>query len=113
MVTSGVPEYLFELYVAGDDLRSRTAINTLTAMCDERLAGRYGLEVIDVLLHPERAESAKILATPTLVRREPAPGVRVIGDLSLTPHLACQGGRAGRRWRAETERPSEKFVRYP
>ena len=92
MVFSGVPEYLFELYVAGDDLRSRTAIHTLTAMCDERLAGRYGLEVIDVLLHPERAESAKILATPTLVRREPAPGVRVIGDLSLTRSVLARLG---------------------
>ena len=92
VVASSVPEYLFELYVAGDDLRSRTAIKTLTAMCDERLAGRYCLEVIDVLLQPERAESAKILATPTLVRREPGPGVRVIGDLTLTRSVLARLG---------------------
>lgn len=92
MVFSVVPEYLFELYVAGDDIRSRTAVETLTAMCDERLAGRYGLEIIDVLLDPERAESAKILATPTLVRREPSPNVRVIGDLTLTRTVLARLG---------------------
>ncbi|MFO7545106.1 MAG: circadian clock KaiB family protein [Trueperaceae bacterium] len=80
-------EYIFELYVAGDGIRSRRAVETLTTMCDERLAGRYGLAVIDVLEEPERAEHAKILATPTLLRRAPGPEVRVIGDLTLTRHV--------------------------
>lgn len=92
VVASGVPEYIFELYVAGDGIRSRTAVETLTNMCNERLAGRYGLEVIDVLVEPERAESAKILATPTLLRREPAPDVRVIGDLTLTRSVLARLG---------------------
>lgn len=80
-------EYVFELYVAGDGVRSRRAVETLTTMCDERLAGRYGLTVIDVLEEPERAEHAKILATPTLLRRAPGPEVRVIGDLTLTRYV--------------------------
>lgn len=82
-----MPEYIFELFVAGDGLRSRRAVETLTTMCDERLAGRYGLAVIDVFAEPERAEHAKILATPTLLRRAPGPEVRVIGDLTLTRHV--------------------------
>ncbi len=84
MLASSVTEYLFELYVAGDGVRSRTAIDSLTRMCDERLAGRYDITVIDVLVHPEHAEQAKILATPTLLRRRPAPDIRIIGDLALT-----------------------------
>ena len=92
VIASRVPEYLFELYVAGGGIRSRTAVETLTAMCDERLAGRYGLEVIDVLVDPERAEHAKILATPTLLRRKPAPDVRVIGDLTLTRSVLAKLG---------------------
>lgn len=92
MVMSIVSEFHFELYVAGDGVRSRTAINTFTAMCEERLAGRYGLEVIDVLVDPERAESAKILATPTLLRRTPGPSFRIIGDLTLTRSVLARLG---------------------
>jgi circadian clock protein KaiB len=84
VLESCVPEYVFELYVAGDGNRSRSAVETLTAMCDERLGRRYVLLVIDVLVDPERAEHAKILATPTLLRRAPAPEIRIIGDLTLT-----------------------------
>jgi circadian clock protein KaiB len=84
VLPSGVSEYHFELYVAGDGFRSRTAVDALTSMCDERLAGRYDITVIDVLLHPERAEEAKILATPTLLRRRPEPHIRIIGDLGMT-----------------------------
>lgn len=85
-------EYHFELYVAGDGIRSRTAIETFTTMCDQRLAGRYGLEVIDVLFDPGRAESAKILATPTLLRRSPGPPFRIIGDLTLTRSVLAKLG---------------------
>lgn len=92
MLSYLVSEYNFELYVAGDGVRSRTAIETLTAMCEERLAGRYELAVIDVLLDPARAESAKILATPTLLRREPTPSVRIIGDLTLTASVLARLG---------------------
>jgi circadian clock protein KaiB len=87
-----VPEYMFELYVAGDGYRSRIAVDTFTAMCDDRLPGRYDLVVIDVLVDPERAERAKILATPTLLRRKPAPDVRIIGDLTLTRSVLAKLG---------------------
>jgi circadian clock protein KaiB len=87
VLPSLVTEYLFELYVAGDGIRSRTAIEALTSMCDERLPGRYAITVIDVLVRPEQAESAKILATPTLLRRRPEPDIRIIGDLRLTQRV--------------------------
>jgi circadian clock protein KaiB len=87
VLPSSVTEYLFELYVAGDGIRARTAVEALTRMCDERLSGRYAITVIDVLVHPEEAESAKILATPTLLRRRPEPDIRIIGDLQLTQRV--------------------------
>ncbi len=92
MLSFLVSEYHFELYVAGNGLRSRAAIETLTAMCEERLARRYQLTVIDVLVDPELAESAKILATPTLLRRKPGPPVRIIGDLTLTASVLVKLG---------------------
>ena len=48
----------------------------------QELEGRYELEIVDVLEHPQRAEDEKILATPTLIKQLPPPLRRVIGDLS-------------------------------
>ena len=70
------------LYVAGDTPRSRLAVANLERICEEDLAGRYTLEIIDVLENPDAAEMDKILATPTLVKQLPPPLRRVIGDLS-------------------------------
>ena len=92
VVACVVREYAFELYVAGDGIRSSAAVETVTTMCDERLAGRYDLVVIDVLVDPERAEQARILATPTLLRRRPVPDVRIIGDLTLTRSVLAKLG---------------------
>jgi circadian clock protein KaiB len=106
VVRSGVTKYVFELYVAGDGLRSDLAVETIKAMCDERLSGRYELVVIDVLVDAERAERAKILATPTLLRRLPLPDVRIIGDLTLTRRvLAMLGVPQESTQRVRLERP--------
>ena len=74
--------YRFTLYVAGDSPRSAQAIRNLRGLGDERLHGGYDLAVIDVLTDPERAELARILTTPTLVKDSPLPARRVTGDLS-------------------------------
>jgi circadian clock protein KaiB len=75
------------LYVAGQSPRSLQAFANLKAMCDERLAGRYEIEVIDLLEHPALARSDDILALPTLVRRLPEPVRKVVGDLSDTERV--------------------------
>lgn len=62
--------------------RAQVAIANLKRICEADLAGRYTLEIIDVLEHPELAERDKILATPTLIKQLPPPLRRVIGDLS-------------------------------
>jgi circadian clock protein KaiB len=70
------------LYVAGQTPKSLTAFSNLKRLCEEHLAGRYQIDVIDLMKEPQRAQGDQILAIPTLVRKLPAPMRRVIGDLS-------------------------------
>jgi circadian clock protein KaiB len=75
------------LYVAGQTPKSLTAIANLKAICEDHLAGRYTIEVIDLLVNPQLAAGDQILAVPTLVRRLPPPIKRVIGNLSDTERV--------------------------
>lgn len=70
------------LYVAGQSPRSLRAFVNLKDLCEEHLAGRYEIEVIDLIERPSLARSDDILAIPTVVRRSPAPPRKIIGDLS-------------------------------
>jgi len=70
------------LYVAGQTVKSVTALANLKKYCEEHLKGRYQLEVIDLLQNPQLAEGDQILAIPTLVRKVPSPIRKIIGDLS-------------------------------
>ncbi len=70
------------LYVAGETPRSITALANLKRFCEERVPGKYRIEVIDLLRKPQLASGDQILAVPTLVRRLPMPIRKVIGDLS-------------------------------
>ena len=84
---SRLGRYVLELYIAGTTPRSAAAVVNVRQICDEHLEGRYDLEVIDVLRHPERAVAGQILAAPTLVKRLPSPVRRFIGDMSKTDRL--------------------------
>lgn len=70
------------LYVAGQSPKSVRAFTNLKRLCEERLAGRYRIEVVDLLKHPQLAAGDQILAIPTLVRLLPEPIKKIIGDLS-------------------------------
>ena len=72
------------LYVAGQTPKSIKAFANLRKLCEERLAGRYKIEVIDLLENPQLASGDQIFAIPTLVRRVPTPIRKIIGDLSNT-----------------------------
>ena len=76
--------YHLRLYVAGQTRKSLAAVANLKRVCEDHLAGRYDIEVIDLLENPQLAAGDQILAIPTLVRRLPAPLKRIIGDLSNT-----------------------------
>jgi circadian clock protein KaiB len=75
------------LYVAGQTPKSLTAFTNLKRLCEERLQGRYVIEVIDLLKTPQLAEDDQILAIPTLVRKLPFPIRKIIGDLSNTERV--------------------------
>jgi circadian clock protein KaiB len=72
------------LYVAGHTARSLAAFANLKAICEEHLAGKYHIEVIDLLKNPQLAKGDQIVAVPTLVRRLPEPVRKIIGSLSDT-----------------------------
>lgn len=74
--------YVLRLYVTGTTSRSIKAISTIHALCEEHLKGRYDLKVIDIYQQPDDARQQHIIAAPTLVRTEPLPARRIIGDLS-------------------------------
>ncbi len=79
--------WYLRLYVAGQSPKSLRAFANLTTLCEEHLAGRYEIELIDLVDDPSLARSDDILAIPTLVRRLPAPQRRIIGDLSNTERV--------------------------
>jgi circadian clock protein KaiB len=70
------------LYIAGQTPKSVLALKNINKYCEEYLAGKYSIEVIDLLKNPQLAEGDQIFAIPTLVRKVPEPLRKIIGDLS-------------------------------
>ena len=75
-------EYLLRLYVAGQTPKSVQAFANLKKICEEHLAGRYQIEVVDLLQNPALARGHQILALPAVVRQLPPPVKKIIGDFS-------------------------------
>jgi circadian clock protein KaiB len=82
------------LYVAGESPTSLDAFANLRDLCETHLAGRYRIEIIDLVEQPLLARRDDVVAVPMLVRHRPLPSLRVIGDLSNTrrvlDHLQLQ-----------------------
>lgn len=74
--------YLLKLYVSGNSPQSIRAILNIKKICEEKLKGKYILEVIDLYQKPEYAKEADLVAVPTLIKKLPLPLRRVIGDMS-------------------------------
>ena len=70
------------LYTAGQTPKSMAAIKNLKRLCEQHLAGRYHIEVIDLMVNPRLAKEDQIVAIPTLVRKLPDPLRKIVGDLS-------------------------------
>jgi len=75
------------LYVAGQTPKSMAAFANLKTLCEEHLAGKYAIEVIDLLVNPTLARGDQIIAIPTLARKLPEPIRKIIGDLSNTERV--------------------------
>ena len=77
-------KYVLRLYVTGLTPKSTLAIANVRRICEEYLAGRYELEVIDIYQQPRLAKGEQIIAAPTLIKTLPLPLRRLIGDISDT-----------------------------
>jgi circadian clock protein KaiB len=75
------------LFVAGQTAKSTRALANLKVLCEERLKGRYQIEVIDLLENPHLARGDQIVAVPTLEIKLPQSVQRIIGDLSNTDRV--------------------------
>ncbi len=72
----------FRLYIAGHSAKDELIIDNVKQILKGEYDTGYQLEVIDVIEHPELATRDYILATPTLVKHDPPPVRRIIGDFS-------------------------------
>jgi circadian clock protein KaiB len=82
--TQQAEKWNLRLYTAGQSPKSLAALANLKRVCEDHLAGRYQIEVIDLLKNPRLAKDDEIVAIPTLVRKLPEPLRRLVGDLSDT-----------------------------
>jgi circadian clock protein KaiB len=83
----GEAKWMLRLYVAGQTLKSIVARGNLHRICEQYLPNRYHVDVIDLLENPQLARGDQILAVPTLVREQPTPMKKIIGDLSNTDRV--------------------------
>ena len=74
--------WVLRLFVARESIASATAVVQLRRIQAEYLPPKSVLEVIDIFDDPDSAEAEQVLAIPTLVRKQPLPVRRIIGDLS-------------------------------
>ena len=79
--------WVLRLYVAGQTPKAITAFTNLKKICEEKLEGKFSIEVIDLLKNPQLGAEDQILALPTLVRKLPVPVRKIIGDLSNTERV--------------------------
>lgn len=77
-------EWILRLYVTGKSPKCLRAIQNLERICEEYLAGKYRIELVDLVANPRLARGDQIVAVPTLVKRIPQPMRQIIGDLSDT-----------------------------
>ncbi len=75
-------KYVLRLYVAGTDRKSSKAIANLRRVCEEHLAGRYELKIIDIKEKGTLARDEQIVAVPVLIKQIPEPLRKLIGDMS-------------------------------
>jgi circadian clock protein KaiB len=77
-------EYVLRLYVTGMTPKSTQAIANVQKLCEKHLKGCYELKVIDIYQQPKLARGEQIIATPTLIKKQPLPLRRLIGNMSDT-----------------------------
>lgn len=76
--------YILQLFITGATPNSLRAVANIKQICEEHLKDIYSLEIVDVYQQPSTAQKEQLVALPLLVKRQPVPERRFIGDLSDT-----------------------------
>lgn len=84
------------LIVSGASDLSARAIANATNLCERHMAGRYHLSVVDLHEAPASVLTGQVLAAPTLVKTQPLPMRKFVGDLSNTEKVLTALGLADR-----------------
>ncbi len=84
--------FKFRLYIAGDGPHSLLAVASLNKVCEEYLAMRHEIEIVDVLLHPERALEDGVLLTPLLIKLAPGKTQKILGNLAYPDKILIAMG---------------------
>jgi circadian clock protein KaiB len=87
--------FVLRLFVSGMTHFSQRAIASARAICEEHLPGRYSLEIVDITRDNDATAAANVIATPTLVREQPLPLRRLVGDLSRSERVLAGLGIQG------------------
>ena len=74
--------FILKLYIVTSSSASEMALGNLKQLISRESGIVFQLEVIDVRQNPRLAEEDKVLAIPTLIRIQPQPVRKIIGDLS-------------------------------
>ena len=75
-------DYILRLFITGATPNSIRALSNIKEICENHLKGRYSLEIIDVYQQLDVAQKEQLLALPLLIRKNPLPERRLIGDMS-------------------------------
>ncbi len=75
-------KWIFELYIAGQSMHSLQAIANLHSICKQNIKNEYQVKIIDVSQNPAIARQKQIIALPTIIRVQPSPERKIVGDLS-------------------------------
>lgn len=79
--------FVLRLFITGTTPSSSRAVVNVRRFCDKYLVDRHELEIIDISVDTSRAGENDIVAAPTLIKAEPAPARRFVGDMSHTDRL--------------------------
>jgi circadian clock protein KaiB len=87
LAARGDEHFELTLIVSGASDLSARAIANANQLCEENMHGRYHLSVVDLHEAPASGISGQVMAAPTLVKTQPLPMRKFVGDLSRTEHV--------------------------
>jgi circadian clock protein KaiB len=72
--------YVFRLFISSDNATAEKSLSNIHQLLEQGLDSPYTLKVIDINKNPEQAITHQVVVTPTLVRVEPKPVRRIVGQ---------------------------------